>query len=370
MNIFMITKPISPFMDEGSKNLAFNLANQIKNYKFHLMTCKNSRLPKIENMTYHYFYPDDSLNTPKINFFHKIRLFYKIFNQKDIDVYHFIFTPRIVSSLVSKMFFKLSGKKSVQTISTPLTKSKLKMCLFADKIVVLSEWTRRRVLDLEYKNVIKIGPGIDPEIFSKENINTARKKLGVSEEDFVILFPGEYIFERGAKVILNILKRLVENFPHVKVIFACRPQKGDTKEKKLVIDAVNSFGLSSNVIFLGRIDFMPELINSSDIVVLPIISQFFKMEIPMVLLEALALEKPVIISDIPPLNEMFSGNEAGIKIQPGNSEDLLKSITLLIKNKNLRNKMGKAGRALVEKEFNIKEIAKEYNKIYKELETE
>jgi len=56
-----------------------------------------------------------------------------------------------------------------------------------------------------------------------------------------------------------------------------------------------------------------------------------------------------------------------IKIRPGDSEALLKGIIKLIKDRNLKNKMGKKGRILVEKRYNIKSIAKEYKKIYEEL---
>lgn len=63
-----------------------------------------------------------------------------------------------------------------------------------------------------------------------------------------------------------------------------------------------------------------------------------------------------------PFNEIISKNKAGVKIRPGNSKDLLKSIVNLIKGKKLKNKMGKEGRVLVEKEFNIKNIAQRTQK--------
>lgn len=368
MNIFMVTKPVSPFMDEGSKNLAFNLCTQLKDYKFHLMTSKSAKLPQIENIAYHYFYPNSALNVPKISLFNKIKLFYKIFNQKNIDIYHYIFTPRIASSLAAKAFFKFSKKKSIQTISTPLTKSKLRKCLFADKIVVLSEWTKNRILNLGYKNVIKINPGVNLDKFSKDKIPMIRKRFNIPKDDFVILFPSEYSIGRGTRTVLMILKKLTENFTKVKIIFACRIRnKQDLKEKKFLIKIVNKLHLENKVIFLNRISFMPELINSSDAIIFPVLSPFLKMEIPMVLLESLALKTPVIISDIPPFNEIFPKNKAGFKIRPGDTEDLFNAISKLIKNKNLKNKMGEEGRKLIEKKFDIKDVAKEYQKVYKEL---
>lgn len=366
----MITRAVSPFMDEGSKNFAFNLCIQMKDYKFHLVTFKDANMPSIDNVVYHRIYPNSHiLNASKIGLFNKLKLFYKmVLNRKNIDIYHFIFTPEVASSRIARIFLKLSRKKSIQTISTPITEPKLKKCLFADKVVVLSEWTRKRALELGYSNVVKINPGIDLDKFSKERIPLVKERSNLKKNDFVILFPNEYDIKRGTRTFLNIFKRLTSEFPEVKIVFAGRIRHNeDIKEKKFLMKTVNDLHLDEKVIFLERIDYMPELINSSDIVISPVMSTSLKMEIPMVLLESLALEKPIIISDIPPLNEIFPKSEAGIKIRPGDSEALLKGIIKLIKDRNLKNKMGKKGRILVEKRYNIKSIAKEYKKIYEEL---
>ncbi len=368
MRVFMVTKPISPYWDEGSKNLAFNIAKRIKDIEFDMLTVKNVKLPKIDNITYHCFYPINALNLPKIGFIEKFKLFFKVFTKKDVDIYHFIFTPRLSSSLVADIFFSFSKKKSIQTISTPLKITQLRKCLFADKIIVLSDWSKKRILKLGYNNVVKINPGIDLDKFSPSNIKDVRKKLGLQKDDTVILFPSEYSPSRGTRIFLRIIKNLIDYSPKVKIIFACRIRgKEDKIEKKFLIEEVRNLGMEREVTFLDRIDFMPELIRSSDIVVFPSLSPFLKMEIPMVLLEALALQRPIVITDIPPLNEIFIDTEAGIKIKPGDSKLLLEGIIKLIKNKNLRIRMGKAGRKIIEREYNIVKIAEDYLKVYREL---
>lgn len=370
MNIFMVTRAISQVEDEGSKNLTLNLSTRIKNHKFYLMTPQNTKLPKTKNTIYCHLYPENHVFTvPKIGLLNKIKLIKcMISNHKRIDIYHFIFTPTLTTALIAYTFLKVFNKKSIQTIPTPLTKLKLKTCLFADKIITLSNWTKKRAQDLGYNNIIKINPGIDLQKISKEKIPKIRKNLKLSKTDFIILFPSEYLIERGTRTVLKILKDLIKMYPHVKMIFACRPHdRKDTQEKNFLRNTVNNLNLNTNVIFLDHVDFMLELINSSDIIIMPTISPPLKMEIPMVLLESLALEKPIIISDIPPLNEIISKSEVGIKIRPGNNEDLLKGIVKLIKDKKLKNKMGKKGRTLIKKEFNIKNVAREYKKVYEEL---
>jgi len=109
-----------------------------------------------------------------------------------------------------------------------------------------------------------------------------------------------------------------------------------------------------------------ELINISDIIVYPTLDMNEKQEIPMILLESLAMEKPIIITDIPPLNEILKSN-CGIKIGKGDFYKLSQEILNLKNNKKRRLKIGKNGRKMVVKYFNIIKIAREYEKLYSSI---
>ena len=89
-----------------------------------------------------------------------------------------------------------------------------------------------------------------------------------------------------------------------------------------------------------------------------------KSEIPIVLLEALALEKPIIVSDIPPLNEIMK-QDVGEIIPPGSPEALTVALDKLINNPEARKIKGSRGRNMVLEEFNILKTAHEYRALYK-----
>ncbi|MEK6907480.1 MAG: glycosyltransferase, partial [Nanoarchaeota archaeon] len=141
--------------------------------------------------------------------------------------------------------------------------------------------------------------------------------------------------------------------------------KKHLKEKKFIKSILNKYKIN-NFIFLEDFNDIKKLINISDVVVYPTLDMNEKQEIPMILLESLSMEKPIIITDMVPLNEILKSN-CGKKINKGDFYKLSKEILNLKNNKKLRLKMGKNGRKMVIKYFNIINTAKEYEKLYSRI---
>jgi len=71
-----------------------------------------------------------------------------------------------------------------------------------------------------------------------------------------------------------------------------------------------------------------------------------------VIIEAMAMEKPVIATSSGASTEIVSG-DCGILVEPGNVEQLKEAIIALLKDQVLANKIGKRGREIVSKRFTI-----------------
>ena len=84
---------------------------------------------------------------------------------------------------------------------------------------------------------------------------------------------------------------------------------------------------------------------------------------PMALLEAMALSKPVVATDVIGNRDVVEHGETGFLCK--NFEELVQSVHILIKDPALRIKMGKAGRALVEKEFSLTSAINRLSSLYK-----
>ena len=124
-------------------------------------------------------------------------------------------------------------------------------------------------------------------------------------------------------------------------------------------------GLAKYVIFLSRVEKMEELYDLTSLCLFPARSLYKKMDLPLTLLECLAWKVPIIIGDIPPVNELMK-EQVGAAVEPDSPRDLLAATGWLIGDEEARKECGKNGRRLIAAEFDINKIAGRYEDIYRE----
>jgi glycosyltransferase involved in cell wall biosynthesis len=84
--------------------------------------------------------------------------------------------------------------------------------------------------------------------------------------------------------------------------------------------------------------------------------------------EAMACELPVITTKAGALPELVSDGDNGILIEPGDVPALAAAIKLLLEDKELRRKMGLAGREIAERKFNWEQAAKQTLEVYQQAQ--
>jgi len=87
---------------------------------------------------------------------------------------------------------------------------------------------------------------------------------------------------------------------------------------------------------------------------------------PMALLEAMAMELPVVATDVGGISFVVGKNE-GLLVDAGNSEALSSAIFSLINDPSLRGDLGKNARAKVVREFSIDACYRKYREVYKNV---
>ena len=87
----------------------------------------------------------------------------------------------------------------------------------------------------------------------------------------------------------------------------------------------------------------------------------------MALLEAMALGKPVVASDIPGIQEVITHAKDGFLFETGNVSELQKYLELLLESSELRREIGKNARKTVEERYTFKKVADNYLKLYEGL---
>ena len=86
--------------------------------------------------------------------------------------------------------------------------------------------------------------------------------------------------------------------------------------------------------------------------------------------EAMAMEKAVLSSNVNALTEIVKDKTTGLVFEKDSANDLAEKLELLITNKQLRKKLGRAAREWVVNERDWKVIANRVDKVYKKLLTQ
>jgi glycosyltransferase involved in cell wall biosynthesis len=116
--------------------------------------------------------------------------------------------------------------------------------------------------------------------------------------------------------------------------------------------------------WLGHRDDIPELWRTSNIAVLP---SYYREGIPRSLLEAAACGRAIITTDMPGCREIVEHGRNGLLVPPRDPQAIADAIQRLVEDPALRQRMGVAGRALVEKMFSEEHIVKQTLAVYRRL---
>lgn len=191
-----------------------------------------------------------------------------------------------------------------------------------------------------------IPPGVDTRHFYPIPKDEAKEVVGVPDDSHTILFVGRIEPLKGIDKLIQAIAIIQNNgelrcCPHNLVIIGGEPNakpEDMNAEMARLQDMVEDLGIENFVIFLGKQDqqMLPYYYSASEIVVMPSHYESFGM----VALEAMACGTPVVASQVGGLAFLVRDGETGFVV-PGNDVHLLaKRLIELIKDKDLRNKLG------------------------------
>ncbi len=365
MKILFITRPIAPPWNEGSKNSVLALARQLRECEVHLLTAKGFKVGE-KHIVSEEIFTQSGLVSGR-SFGQKLRLLLRLFKRDDIDIYHFFFKPTALVAMAAKLSNVFNRKETVQTIvSVPREGEQVKKSIFSKNLVVGSKFMQARLKEKGLDSTL-IPFGVDPQSLKPLDVGAAKKGFGLAGSP-TILFPGDLFSGKGLDTTVESMPSVLSRFSNAKFVFACRLL--GTEEEKRALEAaklsIKASNFEKNSWFVHEVDDMRQLVAASDIVVFPARVMHYKMDYPLVLLEAMALEKPVIFSNVLPLNELFEQG-SNIMIEKGNPEELSNAIISLLSDEKERNSIGRNAKSLVQKKFNIQDSAKKYLELYKTI---
>ena len=372
--ILLVTRPISPPWDEGSKNFAYYLAKNIRNEKLEINLMGKNDLPELpKNVRLHKIYTTSEIRD--FNFFQKIRsLFFQFKTKGQFDINHYFFTPTKLNSFLIKNFLKSAKTKTVQTIAALRedlwSDEDIKKLIFADLVITYSNYAKNKLGSLGFKNVKRIYPGIDLEKYKFQQKNPALlKKYNLKNSDFIINFTGEYVRLGAMDRVIESFIEISKKIPEARLFLAVRiKNEKDAQKKKGIIEKIKQASISEKVSFYEKDEefSMNDVYNICDISLFPVENMYGKFDIPLAVIEAMACEKPLILTDLEILKELGNQNNA-VVIKKDDNHSLTNAILDLYQNKEKREQLGKNARKFCEENFDVKNIAEVYQENYEKI---
>ena len=221
------------------------------------------------------------------------------------------------------------------------------------------------------KKFLVIFRGINTEYFNPKKIKDSdktllRKKWKIDNDKKVILLPGRLTGWKGQEMFIDSIRNLKENSPDLNFIAVILgSDQGRKIFKKKLIRLVEQFRLNNEVLFIEHLELMPIAYEISDVVVSTSIEPeaFGRVSV-----EAQAMEKPILASNIGGSNETIINEKTGFLFEAGNSKNLSEKLgEILNLSEVTRNGIGAEGRKNVKVKFNVEKMCNSTYSEYKKL---
>lgn len=250
-----------------------------------------------------------------------------------------------------------------------LKKKMINIYFQANMIIVQTENIKNRLLkfiNIDEKIVKVIPMGIDEELFNPKKWSLDGKKLRKERNwnsKIILMYNGYLIDYNGLKQLCRAVISLPPSIKKkIKLIVLGRGPLQNYIEnlEKKNRDLIE---------FLGLVDYkrMPIYYSCSDIIITPRLKTYFQDNVPTKLLEAMAMEKIVLGSEINSIRELIIDGKNGFLVKITNESDLTQKLIYIIENIQNFEKLKKNARKSIIEEYSWKRMKKILYNLYDKL---
>ncbi len=351
----------------GAEKLLFSVIDKLDKDKYEIMVCclynYNPLKSEFEKKGVTVKSLEMKNNRDIFGFFRLI----KLLKQKRVDIVH---THLFYANIYGRIAAKIVGIPIIISTehnnppwrSKQRLKSRIRLLIdritanFCDRIIAVSRCVKDYLIQwnkVDPNKVVVVHNGID---INKYLI--ADKKEKKLSNDSVVGCIGRLETQKGHVFFMKAAARILEEIKNARFILV-----GDGSLRRHLEELAQDLNISKRVSFLGFRDDIPQLLSIMDVFVLPSLWEGFGI----VLLEAMAMGKVVVATNIGGISEIVVDKTTGYLCPPMDSETLANTVIDLLRDPAKMRTVGMLGRERVKKHFTLDQMAQKTERIYDNL---
>lgn len=294
-----------------------------------------------------------------------VRNFANIVRKEKIDIIHchnyapLLFSVLVKIALLGRVKIVYTEHNQIYSIAPRHYKIFRYLLKFTDEIVTVSEDLQKYFMaeKLGKKSTV-IWNGIPEPQVNKEEVRRLGALYRKNENDFLVGTAVVMSEQKGLKYLVEAARKVVREVPQIKFLLI-----GDGPKRKELEQQVAEYGLSENIIFPGYQKEIHNHLKTLDIFVLSSLWEGFSIA----LLEALALELPIVATDVGGNSEIVNNNVTGMLVPSKDPPALKKALLTLYGDQNLRQTFARNGREHFVKNCTVLTMVEKYHRLYERL---
>jgi glycosyltransferase involved in cell wall biosynthesis len=218
----------------------------------------------------------------------------------------------------------------------------------ADKLITVTPKLKDTLIEyfqVPESKIVVIPNGTNTEIFRPMDVGVAKEKLNLDPNLHHICFIGAFHAWSGVENLIKSAPLILKEFPDARFLIV-----GNGALRKEMNKLAQRLGVADRMEFTGMVSYqnVPLYIGASDVCVCPIPENFRNIRVgggsPLKLPEYMACARPVVIGNVVELSKDIVSSGSGLAVDMRNLEELAKALVTLLKDEELRKKMGERGR--------------------------
>lgn len=234
---------------------------------------------------------------------------------------------------------------------------------WGDKVIAISEAVAeslQREFHLPEHKIATVYNGIDLDEldanYKRHHSSESKRKYGLNPTDTVLGITARLVEDKGHEYLLRALAALKPGLPSLRALIV-----GEGRQRASLENLSSKLHVEKEVVFAGSVSDVSEPLSAIDIFVLP---ATWREGFGLSIVEAMACQKPVIVTNIWALNTLIQDNVTGMMVEPKQVEPLAQAILKCVQNPTFARTLAQNGYEMVKRLFPIKRMAQEIADVY------